>query len=186
MYTLTDNGSNGATIKVKVISGPATVCGITYYNNINDFILNSYAQSGRKTKDVKETVVAEVMKYNDVVFWNLGHNDASLTGADLTAALQVLDWVVNYAIAENTVVIFSDFLWTHTVDNTIRIKLKEVSKSLNTKGLYINIPETLSETGGVVSSSYLISNLLAWADSSHPNDRGHRLVFNQIKRGLQL
>lgn len=186
LYTLTDNGSNGAKIKIKVISGPAIICGVTYYNNINDFILNSYAQSGRKTKDVKETVIAKVMKDNDVVFWNLGHNDASLTGEDLTAALQALDWVVKYAIAENTVVIISDFLWTHTLNNTIKLKLKEIAKSLSTKGLYINIPETLSESGGVISSSYLISDLLAWADSSHPNDKGHRLIFSQIKRGLQL
>ena len=186
LYTLTDDGSNRATIKIKVISGPAIICGVTYYNNINDFILNSYAQSGRKTKDVKETVVSKVMKDNDVVFWNLGHNDASLTGVDLTSALQALDWVVKYAVAENTVVVFSDFLWTRALDNPIKLKLKDVAKALGNKGLYINIPSTLSEIGGVVSSSYLISDLLAWADSSHPNDKGHRLIFSQIKRGLQL
>lgn len=177
-------GSNHAIIKVVINSGELGISGVTYYNNIDDKVVNNYSQSGRKTENINEYVVNNVMSNNDFVFWNVGHNDAGL--ADFTKYNQVMQWVYQYATSKKTCVAFCDFLWTHASDHYVKFKMKEKATQLGNSALYIDIPKTLTSDGSVPTSTYLTTTISSWSDVSHPNNKGHRIVFTQIKKALGI
>lgn len=181
---LANNGSNGCTIKVVISSGEMGIFGCTYYQNTSSFTLNNYSHSGRKTSYIKENVIKNLMMNNKVIFWNLGHNDAGVP--DLTLFNTVMGWVYAYAIQYNTIVIFSDFLWTHSLENPVRIKNKEISTLLGKQSWYIDVPTSLTINNEIPTPTYLTTTLGGWADVSHPNDYGHRCVYTQIKTSLTL
>ncbi len=184
LVDLVDDGNNHCIIKVVITAGEMGIFGCTYYNKIEDALLHNYSQSSRKATNVKEEVIKQIMQQNEIVFWNLGHNDAGLP--NLTQFNQVMEWVYTYAITYNTVVIFSDFLWTHHLTNLVRLKNKEISTRLGKQSWYIGIPQTLTIDGSIPTSTYLTTTIGAWSDVSHPNDKGHRGIYNAIKKELNL
>jgi lysophospholipase L1-like esterase len=181
LYNLVDNGSNGATIKVKVTSGTAIISGATYYADNTDLTLNNYSESGRKTKNIKESVVSQIMSENSVVFWCLGANDSE---ADKTTALQVLDWVKQYAATNGTFIVFCDFMWNTAKTNHIKVKYKSLVESMPNQAVYIDLPSQLRYGGSTSDTTYLTTTLGAWVDSAHPNKKGHAFIFNAIKKAL--
>lgn len=184
LVDLVDDGNNHCIIKVVITAGEMGIFGCTYYNKVEDALLHNYSQSSRKTTNVKEEVIKQIMQQNEIVFWNLGHNDAGLP--NLTQFNQVMEWVYTYATTYKTVVIFSDFLWTHNLTNLVRLKNKEISTRLGKQSWYIDIPQTLTIDGSIPTSTYLTTTIGAWSDVSHPNDKGHRGIYNAIKKELNL
>ncbi len=181
---LADNGSGGATIKIVITEGTIGIAGITYYNKEADYIVNNYSQSGRKAENINEYVVSYIMSTHKVVFWNMGHNDAGTS--DLTKYNQVMNWVKSYATSNGTIVIFCDFFWTHSALNAAKLKMISTSSLLANQSIYIDIPTSLTLDNSIPKITYLTTTLGAWSDESHPNDKGHRAVFSQIKKALQL
>lgn len=184
LYPLANNGSNGAVIKIVAASGTIGIVGIEYTKNESDILVNVYAQAGRKTRDVSEQAVSYIMSNNKVVYWCLGYNDKGLytVPSDWTKIQQVLDWVESYAKINNTCVIFCDFIWNGNLTNPVKIKMKNISSNLGFLSHYIEMGKNITSNAVVnPNTTYLINELASWIDVAHPNDKGHSLVFNNIR-----
>lgn len=172
-------------IKVVVTSGTASVFGITYYNNILDPVLNTYCQPARKLVDTKNIIIDTLCSQNKVIFWALGYNDR-LNTSDQTTIYAFLDRLRDKAIENDCCIIFLDFNWMEAETNFIKTKFVTTAKELGERGMYINFMDNLRVDGRKVDTTYLTTTLGAWTEAAHPNDFGHRLLFNIIKKQMFL
>lgn len=102
--------------------------------------------------------------------------------SDWSKIQQVLDWVESYAKINNTCVIFCDFIWNGNLTNPVKIKMKNISSNLEFLSHYIEMGKNITSNAVVnPNTTYLINELASWIDVAHPNDKGHSLVFNNIR-----
>ena len=52
--------------------------------------------------------------------------------------------------------------------------------------MYINFMDNIRVDGRIPDATYLTTTIGAWSEAAHPNDTGHRLLFNIIKKELAL
>lgn len=182
LYQLSGDNS---VLKIVVTSGTASVFGITYYNNVLDPVINNYCQPSRQIYYLKNSIIDTLCAENRVIFWALGYNDRADI-ANQTTIYAFLDRLKEKVIANNCCVVFLDFCWLEKESNFIRSKFIELASELGEKGMYINFMDNIRVDGRIPDATYLTTTLGAWTESAHPNDIGHRLLFNIIKKEIKL
>ena len=182
LYQLSGDNS---VIKIVVISATASIFGVTYYNNVRDHVINNYCQPSRQIYYLKNSIIDTICAENRVIFWALGYNDrANISNQNTIYAF--LDRLKEKAITNNCCVVFLDFCWLEKESNFIRSKFIKLATELGEKGAYINFMDNIRVDGMIPDATYLTTTLGAWTEAAHPNDTGHRLLFNIIKKELML
>ena len=163
----------------------ASVFGVTYYNNILEPVINNYSQPSRKILYLKNSIIDTLCLENRVILWALGYNDRTDT-TNKTAIYTFLERLKEKAIANNCCVVFLDFNWLEKESNFIRSKFISIASELGEQGMYINFMDNIRVDGRIPDATYLTTTIGAWSEAAHPNDTGHRLLFNIIKKELAL
>ncbi|HBC3836232.1 TPA: phage tail protein [Vibrio parahaemolyticus] len=185
-HELKDNGTGKCTIKIEVVGdGVVTIMGLSYLDDWSQFQVNNFSQSGRKARDLSESVITNAVKGAASVVFALGHNDQSLTGAEKESTLNNLDLLADKCIEFGTKLYILDFCWSRDYSNYVRDKLREISRKVP-RCTYLNIPEYFRIDGATVGSSVLIDEYGFLSDGSHPTKFGHQVIAETLANAMGL
>jgi hypothetical protein len=157
--------STPPTIEIRKTDATTTeICGIWYYNDANDMMMNNYSCSGAKLVEIPNTVIDQVTDAN-VLFFALGHNDGS---SDMNVFADKIDYLIAKVQANKCFVVVMDFIWAEDISTSIRKQHLKRLADESGYGVYINANEYLFGTNSADMVEYGF-----YIDGSHPLDHGH-------------
>ena len=183
---LKDDGTGKCTIRLEVIgNGIVTIMGLSYLDDVNEFQVNNFSQSGRKVRDLSDDVLNRAVIGAQAVVFALGHNDQYLTGSEKEQTLTNLQLLADKCKQHETKLYILDFCWHKDYSNYVREKLKEISKTVP-RCTYINFADYFKIDGSTVSTSTTINQLQFLSDGSHPTEMGHQIIAETLAKSMGL
>lgn len=168
-------------------ASPVDICGISYFSNQAEHVLQNMSQSGRRARNLSTAVINEVCANSSTLIFALGQNDYAETDqAYIDATVANVDAVIAAANLNKVSLVVPDFCWTAaSTTNWMRLQLKRMATE--TGGIYIPLPDLLRKPdGSQPDSDYLVNQLGMWVDGSHPNVIGCQWVFETIAKAMGL
>jgi hypothetical protein len=166
------------TIEIRKTDATTTeICGIWYYNDANDMMMNNYSCSGAKLVEIPNTVIDQVTDAN-VLFFALGHNDGS---SDMNVFEDKIDYLIAKVQANKCFVVVMDFIWSEDISTSVRKQQLKRLADESGYGVYININEYLFGTNSTDMVDYGF-----YVDGSHPTDLGHKIIAEAVAKVLGL
>lgn len=196
LIPMNDNGAGAFTVKLTVVSGSVTLCGISYETppNAGDEkagnVVHNFSQSGRRLKPATEGMI-DLACRGSVLVLALGYNDHAdcATDAAYNAAFQQrIDWIIQYCLKYNTTLVVADFCWWAAPSNPARQGLKRAATEA--RGIYVPLPDYLTRDQLLkteyIDSYYMIDTLKMWADTAHPNAAGQKWMAETVAKAMGL
>ena len=187
-YSFPEWGAKGnARIRLYNAAGRLTINGYDFINNEDDIKLDNLSHFGRRTQDLSEKVISDVLETYDVIIWSLGFNDqgASEFGSDYNQIMANLEHLKTYAIANNKPIIFVDFIWGKPNTHFYRAKIKDLSSEIP-NSIYISFPEII-KLDGSISTATERDDIGLTVDGTHlSDDFGNLWVATHIANCLGI
>lgn len=193
---MNDNGAGSHQLKLSVVSGSVTLCGVGYEMPPNEGdqkagnVVQNFSQSGRRLKPASEGMI-DLACQGSVLILALGYNDYGDCAADSTynaAFQQRIDWVVKYCLKYNTTLVVADFCWWAPESNPARTGLKRAATEA--RGLYVPLPDYLTRDQLLkteyADSFYMVDTLKKWSDGAHPNVAGAKWIAETVAKAMGL
>ncbi|MCR9529234.1 phage tail-collar fiber domain-containing protein [Vibrio alginolyticus] len=185
-HVLKDSGHGKCTIKMEVVGdGAVSIMGVSYLDQWEQFQVNNFSQSGRKARDLSESVIKNAVVGANAVIFALGHNDQSLSGSEKDSTIANLELLAEKCIQYGTKLYILDFCWSRDYSNYVRAKLKEISETVP-RSTYLNFAEYFKIDGSTVGSSELIDSIKFLSDGSHPTKFGHQVIAETLATAMSL
>ncbi|HHG3093096.1 TPA: phage tail protein [Vibrio parahaemolyticus] len=185
-HPLNDDGHGKCTIKIEVVGdGVVTIMGLSYLDQWDQFQVNNFSQSGRKARDLSDSVITRAVVGANAVIFALGHNDQTLTGSEKDSTIANLELLADKCIEYGTKLYIADFCWSRDSSNYVRAKLKEISEQVP-GCTYLNFAEYFKIDGSTIGSTELIESMEFLSDGSHPTRLGHQVVAETIASSMFL
>ena len=159
--------SGGRRMKAQGIHWKNTEGEFQYYDDESQVMLQNYARSGLKLKDVNSSIIPSLCN-TSLAFFALGHNDQ--WDDDIVSFSNKLDEFIYQFKRFNTKVVVLDFIWDES-KTTLKNELKRLANEVN--GLYVDLSPYHYQEGFM-------------GDISHPTEKGHQIMASVVAQKLGL
>lgn len=196
LVQMVDTGSGFFQIDLKVVSGTVSLCGVGYESPPNAAtgragnVVQNFSQSGRRLQPATEGMI-DLACQGSVLILALGYNDAGDCAADAAynaAFQQRIDWIIEYCLKYNTTLVVSDHCWWSDPSNPARQGLKRAATEA--RGIYVPLPDYLTRDQMLKTeysdAYYMVSTLLKWVDTAHPNANGAKWIAETVAKAMGL
>jgi len=196
LVPMNDNGAGKYSVRLAVVSGSVTLCGIGYETPPVEAdtkagnVVQNFSQSGRRLQPATEDMI-DLACRGSVLILALGYNDSGDVEADAnynTAFQQRIDWIIKYCLKYNTTLVVVDMCWWATPANKARRGLRRAATEA--RGIYIPLTDYLTRDQLVQteygSSYYMVDTLLKWQDGAHPNVAGAKWIAEAVAKAMGL
>lgn len=143
------------------------IVGVQYYDDESKPMLQNYARSGAKLKDINTSIIPTLCN-TSLAFFALGHNDQ--WDEDVSSFSNKINEFMNQFFKFKTKVVVLDFIWDEN-KTVLKNELKRLSSSLD--GIYIDFSPYHNQIGFM-------------SDESHPSTYGHQVIASVVAQKLGL
>lgn len=143
------------------------ILGVQYYDDESKPMLQNYARSGAKLKDINSSIIPTLCN-TSLAFFALGHNDQ--WDDDVAAFSNKINEFMNQFFKFKTKVVVLDFIWDES-KTVLKNELKRLASSLD--GIYIDLAPYHTQIGFM-------------SDESHPSPYGHQVIASVVAQKLGL
>ena len=184
-----DNGKGSCNIEIRVVGdGDVEILGMSYFNSIEDLMVNNFSQFGRRLSEVDEqTIITAIEGATDFVL-ALGYNDAGPANSDpliAAAFTQRIDWIIQYCNQFNVNAIILDFNWARPESWHVRQELERCANSINS-AKFVPFPRYLSIDNQPQSPAGYLQPIGFLVDDAHPTVLGHGMIAETVSKALGL
>tara|TARA_R110000851_G_scaffold9735_1_gene35953 strand:+ start:569 stop:3004 length:2436 start_codon:yes stop_codon:yes gene_type:complete len=182
VYYAEDNGAGATDIRIEIVSGSVTVCGMQYIDAFSDSLLNNFSEPGRKILHLDDSVIDDITTARSVV-WELGFNDTGSSEAEKLIVIDKLKYLRQKLRDNYTKLYVVDTLWGKAPDNWLRSELAKLCSEVD-GAVYISMPDLLTRGGLPISQSDLNTVYDFLSDGAHPTPFGHGLIAETVAAAM--
>ncbi|WP_136474558.1 hypothetical protein [Pseudomonas sp. DG56-2] len=176
--TISDWTNGSSRIDITVVSGTVAICGLEYTHDTTQFALNNFSRDGRKAQYVAESVIDKMCNGAGALIFALGANDQLSVGADQTAVIQRMDWLIQYANQYKCRLIILDLLMWQPNSHWLRAQFRRVAAAVP-GSLLVPMGNLISPNGVPLTAAELNTRNIT-SDGTHPTVQGHRMIAETL------
>lgn len=182
--TVNDWANGGSRIDITVISGTVAISGIEYSQDVTNFSINNFSRDGRKIQYIAEAVIQRSCNGAGALIFALGANDQLSVGADQTAVIQRMDWLIQYANQYSCRLVIIDFLMWQSDSHWLRSQFRRVAAAVP-GSLLVPLANLISPSGMPLTAAQLNARNIT-SDGTHLTQQGNRMVSEAIASMMGL
>lgn len=188
-FDIVDNGFGKCDITLELSSGEATVCGMSYLDSEKTFQVNNFSDSGRRGRVPDEAVIEAACQGCQFLVWALGTNDDNFSAGspEIAQFRQRMDWLVQYATANDTKMYFLELNFRQYNDNAVRAEIRRAVSMIPSAEL-VSMPDLLKIGNRTAQLAALGSggSGFLYDDATHPSDMGHKVIAETLAQRCGL